>query len=273
MLMDKRFKLCFLSEAQLLKRHLTTKKRSPESSVMRELAERLRKAAENRDVAELAAKVSVTPMTLYRWLNAKFDPGIVKLSQLAEILGVSLAWLTAGVGPMEHRRAKLHARLADYGRTDYVAPEGGSEAPPIAFLEPWLFGLLYGSSNDSRTLMPGDMKPPLLFNVPDDAMAPTFMRGALVLVDRSFALREMTLAQASSGSIYDGVYLFRLAPTPRGSEAAQAQLLLRRVLYRLDGTMIVRCDNPKYSEKETYAPRSRNRPTPIGRAVWHADRI
>lgn len=249
-----------------------TQKGSSESSVMSALAERLRKAAEGRDVGELAAKVGVTPVTLYRWLSAKFDPGVAKLSELAEAMNVSLAWLITGQGPMERRRALLHARLADYTTPEYATSQGSSDRPPIAFLEPWLFGFLYGPSSDSTTLVAGDTRPPLLLTVPDDSMEPTIKRGALVLFDRSFGLRVMTRAPAAAGSVHDGIYLFRLAPSPKGSETAPPQLLIRRVLFRLDGKMIVRCDNPKYPE-EIYARETRNRPTPIGRAVWLADRI
>jgi len=230
----------------------------------------LRKATENCDIAELAAKVGVTPVTLYRWLSAKFDPGVAKLSELAEALNVSLAWLVTGQGPMGRRRALLHARLADYAATEYATTQGSTDRPPIAFLEPWLLEFLYGPSGDPIPHMAGDMIPPLLLNVLDDSMEPTIKRGALVLVDRSFGMPRMTRAQAGAGSVHDGIYLFRLAPSPKGSETAQAQLLIRRVLYRLDGKMVIRCDNPKYPE-ELYE--TRNRPTPIGRVVWHGDRI
>jgi len=244
----------------------------PETSIMSALAERLRKAAEGRDVGELAAKVGVTPVTLYRWLSAKFDPGVAKLSELAEVLDVSLAWLLTGQGPVERRRALRHARLADYETTEYATFQGRSDRPPIAFLESWLFGFLYGPSGDSSTLMTGDMRPPLLVDVPDDSMEPTIRSGALVLVDRSFGIRTVTRARAGANSVHDGIYLFRLAPSPKGSETAPAQLVIRRVLHWLDGTMIVRCDNPKYPE-ERYGREAKNRPTPIGRVVWHADRI
>jgi len=163
-------------------------------------------------------------------------------------------------------------RLADYVTTEYATTPGSSDQPPIAFLESWLFGFLYGPSGDSSTLVAGDIRTPLLLNVPDDSMEPTIKRGALVLVDRSFGMPRVTRAQADAGSVHDGIYLFRMAPSPKGSETAPAQLLIRRVLFRLDGKMIVRCDNPKYPE-EVYARESRNRPTPIGRAVWLADRI
>ncbi len=242
----------------------------PESSIMPALAERLRKAAENRDVAEVAAMVGVTPVTLYRWLSAKFDPGVAKLSELAEVLDVSLAWLVAGQGPRERRRAVLHARLTDYAATEYATSQGDSERPPIAFLEPWLFGFLFGTSNASRRIPTGDFRPPLLFDVPDDSMEPTIKEGALVLVDRSFGMPTVTRAKAPAGSVHDGIYVFELA-SPKSSQPP-ARLRIRRVLFTLDGKLVVRCDNPKYPE-EVYALENRNRPNPIGRVVWQAHRI
>jgi transcriptional regulator with XRE-family HTH domain len=235
---------------------------------MSDLGERLRKAVADRDIGELAARVGVTSVTLYRWLGAKFDPGIVKLSMLADVLDVSLAWLVCGVGPMRRPRARLHALLSDYAPIEYLGPQGGSDQPPIAFLESWLFGFLYGSTSDSRTLVAGDMRPPLLVEVPDDSMAPTLRRGALVLVDRSFGMPNVM--GSPPGSVYDGIYALQPAPSRERQHTGSTHVVIRRVLYTLDGKMIVRCDNPQHPQ-ETYE--TRKRPTLIGRAVWHADRI
>lgn len=236
---------------------------------MSALAERLREAAENRDVGELAASVGVTPVTLYRWLSAKFDPGLAKLSELAKALDISLAWLVTGQGPMGRRQALRHERLVDYGAPEYVAPQGSSDQSPIAFREPWLFEFLYGRGGSS-TIVLGDNLPTLLLNVPDDSMEPTLKKGALVLVDQSFGMPKKT--PAGAGSIHDGIYLVVPTPPSEPSESVPIRYLLRRLLYRLDGNMIVRCDNPKYSD-EIYTPKIRNWPKRIGRAVWLADRI
>ena len=117
-----------------------------------------------------------------------------------------------------------------------------------------------------------DMSPPLLVNVPDDSMEPTFKRGDLVLVDRSFGIRTVTPVQTGAGSIYDGIYLFRPAPLPKDSATLPAHLLIRRVAYQVDGQMIVRSDNPKYPQ-EVYSRDIRGRPKPIGRVVWYASHI
>ncbi len=56
------------------------KKMSPEALYRSEFAGRLKQAAENHDIGDLASKIGVTPATLYRWLNGKFDPSLPKLS-------------------------------------------------------------------------------------------------------------------------------------------------------------------------------------------------
>src|SRR5258707_11294945 len=108
-------------------------------------AERLKQAAKNREVGELASKVGVAPATLYRWLNAQFDPSLPKLAELAEAMNVSLAWLVSGTGPTDARNARRHALLAEYGAPDFESAGGKAGRSPLAFYERWLFKLLYGS--------------------------------------------------------------------------------------------------------------------------------
>src|ERR1700724_4214557 len=90
------------------------KKLDPETSYRTAFAERLEQATKNHEIAELASKVGVTPTTLYRWLNAQFDPSLPKLAELAEAMNVSLAWLVTGTGPIDARRARRHALLEQY---------------------------------------------------------------------------------------------------------------------------------------------------------------
>ena len=49
-------------------------------------------------------------------------------------------------------------------------------------------------------------------------------------------------------------------------------LIIRRLQYRLDATMVVRCDNPRYPE-EVYAPKTQKPPVPVGRVVWRGGGI
>ena len=98
-------------------------KRKRETSVLSAVAERLRFAARERGVGELASAFGVTTMTWFRWTHAQADPGIEKLREIAEELQVSLAWLITGEGPMNIRRARQHSRLADYVAPAYSTPQ------------------------------------------------------------------------------------------------------------------------------------------------------
>jgi phage repressor protein C with HTH and peptisase S24 domain len=251
-----------------------TLKPGAETSIRSAFAQRLRQATEKHDIADLAIKIGVTPVTLYRWLSAKFDPSLAKLTQLAAAMEVNLGWLVTGTGPVDSRRALRHARLADYETTEYAAAETGSDQAPIAFHEPWLFELLYGTRKEPTLFGAADMKPPLLMEVRDDSMEPTIKKGALLLIDRSFGIGPKTLKRPPSEarSAYDGIYVFRLGSSTKRLDASSNHFVVRRVQYRLDATMVVTCDNPKYPV-ETYLPDAPNRPQPLGRAVWGAGQI
>lgn len=118
------------------------------------------------------------------------------------------------------------------------------------------------------------MKPPLLMKVRDDSMEPTIKRGDLLLIDRSFGIGRKARKRPPSEtrSAYDGIYVFALGSSPDRFNASSDHLVVRRAQYRLDATMVVTCDNPKYPE-EVYPPDAHNRPRPLGRAVWCAGRI
>lgn len=259
--------LPLLRALQLMKKRTRTAKKRPDSSILLALAVRLREAMGNLDVQELAAKVGVTRVTLYRWLSAKFDPGVAKLCELAEALDISPAWLITGQEPKNRRRALYQARLADYALPEFDTFRSSFSQSPIAFLQSWSFELLYGPIGKSGSNISASPAPPWMLEVHDDSMEPTIKQGALVLVDRSFSRPPMKSAPPGA-TIWDGIYCFR--PLSRTKDAETATVpMIRRVRYFADGKMGVRCDNPKYPREEVY---DRNRPRPIGRVVWHAHR-
>jgi transcriptional regulator with XRE-family HTH domain len=252
----------------------TKKKINPEALYRSEFAGRLKQAAENHDIGDLATKIGVTPATLYRWLNGKFDPSLPKLAQLADAMKVNLGWLVTGTGPFDSRQALRHAFLENYRATDFEAAAGKAEKPPIAFHEPWLFELLYGPSKEPALFGAVEMKTPLLMEVREDSMEPTIAKGDLLLIDRAFGVRpaNLELTQEEPRSAHDGIYAFRAQSLSDGANSSTGLLVVRRIQYRLDGKMAVRCDNPKYPE-EIYTPEARNRPAPIGRIVWRGGRV
>jgi transcriptional regulator with XRE-family HTH domain len=250
------------------------KKMSAEASYRSEFAKRLKQAAENYEIGTLASKIGVTPATLYRWLTAKFDPSLAKLAQLADAMNVNLAWLVTGKGPFDSRKALRHALLEEYGTMDFESAGGKAEKPPLAFYEPWLFELLYGPPNEPTLFGASDMKVPVLIQVLDDSMKPTIAMGDLLVIDRSFGVRPTRVerAQNQEQSPHDGIYAFRSRSLGASTKSFTGLLVVRRIQHRLDGTMVIRCDNPNYPE-EVYGPDVQNRPAPIGRVVWRGGRV
>jgi phage repressor protein C with HTH and peptisase S24 domain len=250
---------------------LSRSKPKADLSYRADFAQRLKRAAENHDIAELAAKIRVTPVTLYRWMSGQFDPSLSKLAEFAAATSINLGWLVTGRGPLDERQARRHAMLEQYDTIEFEP--GGDKAgkAPLAFYEPWLFELIYGSRQESKLLgATATMDPPLLTQVGDDSMEPTIAKGDLLLIDRSFGLTETEhqRARVEGRSPFDGIYAFRPLTLRSYADATTGQLLVRRIQYRLDGTVIVRCDNPRYSE-EVY----RNPPRPWGRVVWRGGLI
>jgi hypothetical protein len=57
-----------------------------------------------------------------------------------------------------------------------------------------------------------------------------------------------------------------------GAKPSPGLLVVRRIQYRLDGKMAVRCDNSKYPE-EVYVLESQDLPVPVGLVVWRGGRV
>jgi transcriptional regulator with XRE-family HTH domain len=256
------------------KKLLSTDSPKHEINLREAFTERLRQATKNHEIAALAAKVGVTPATLYRWLNAKFDPSIPKLAELAEAMNVNLAWLVTGQGPIDARQAGRHALLEQYGTTEFESATGASGRAPLAFYEPWLFQLIYGSQDEPTVFGPTDMNSPLLMEVDDDSMEPTIGKGDLLLIDRSFGPSPVARQKAmrEGRSAYDGVCAFRSGSLKRDAHGPTGHLIVRRILYRLDGMLVIRCDNPRYPE-ELFALKKQPPPVPVGRVIWRAGRV
>jgi phage repressor protein C with HTH and peptisase S24 domain len=211
---------------------------------------------------------------LYRWLNAKFDPSIPKLTELAQAMNVNLAWLVTGQGPIDARQASRHALLEQYQTTDFESATGTSGKAPLAFYEPWLFQLIYGSQSEPTVFGPTDMTPPLLMEVSDDSMEPTIAKGDLLLIDRSFGLRPTARQQTirEERSAYDGICAFRTGSQNGDASRPTGHLIIRRIQYRLDGKIVISCDNPKYPE-EVYTQKKTKPLVPVGRVIWRGGRI
>jgi transcriptional regulator with XRE-family HTH domain len=248
---------------------------SAETSYRAAFAERLKQATKNHEIAELASKVGVTPATLYRWVNAQFDPSLPKLAELAEAMNVNLAWLVTSTGPIDARQARRHALLEEYGAPDFESAGGKPGKSPLAFYERWLFKLLYGSQEEPKVFGATDMNPPLLMEVSDDSMEPTIAKGDLLLIDRSFGVTPTVQHRPAGGgrSVHDGIYAFRSGSLRGDGNNPTGHLIIRRLQYRLDATMVVRCDNLIYPAEVYALKRQKPPPVPVGRVIWRGGGI
>jgi len=202
------------------------------------LAERMQSALKGREVAAVAASLGVAPTTLYRWMEGKFEPSLAKLTELAAVLGVPASWLLTG---------------DKYRPIDFEPARGKS---PIAFNEEWLDSVL-GKREGAESR-------PVLVEARDDSMEPTISRGDLVLADRAGA-GEIEAESEQGRSAEQGIYVFQ-------SDRAESSLVIRRRHYRLDGTMVISCDNTKYPD-ESYPAKAKTRPVDVGRVIWRGGRI
>jgi len=107
----------------------------------------------------------------------------------------------------------------------------------------------------------------------EDSMEPTIAKGDLLLIDRSFGLSsaERQRAESERRSVHDVIHAFGSDPLTRSSNDSTSHLIICRTQYRLDATMVIRCDNPNCPEE--FYLRGQKRPIPVGRVLWRGTRI
>lgn len=64
-----------------------------DKNLMKEFAERLWQAGQEKTITALANKLKIHPNTLVNWLNCKSFPSGYYIKQICEILNVSADWL------------------------------------------------------------------------------------------------------------------------------------------------------------------------------------
>ncbi len=198
-------------------------------------------------VADLARAVGVSDNAIYKWVSGRGQPSMMSLVNLAKAAGVSVEWLATGRGASGRIKADAaagespelsapphHALRAADARTPAPSPQ---IVDYVRFRNDWLQRAL---GADPRTIA--------VVEAVGDAMAPTIDEGDLALVD----LRENQFR-------YDGVYVVR----------AGADLAIKRIQRKPDGTLLMRGDNPAY-EPATVRP---DQLSLLGRVVWVLGRL
>jgi phage repressor protein C with HTH and peptisase S24 domain len=233
------------------------------------LRQAVRAAGGNKAVA---GRADMPVGTLNRYIAGR-DMKASALVALARAAGVRLEWLATGEGPMHAAEAGLldaggelagddtspgvRQQLVTMGRPG-VAPPGYVLLPRVearaaaghgsglgsdqvvdflAFSEDWVRNTLHRR--------PANLA---LLEATGDSMDPTIRDGDILLVDTS-----VTDIQSSR------VYVLQV----------NGALLVKRIQVRLDGSLVVKSDNPSY-EAEVVRPDERSPLRIVGQVVWQA---
>ncbi len=222
------------------------------------IASRLRSVMQQKGInsSELAKRSDVKPSFVYDILNGKStNPSTVKLSKVADTLGISLSFL---VGKDDERATPSFHPAQELAATpsgEYVAISsllvhgflgGGNFNPveqhvgPYYFRKSWL--------RDRLRVNPGDLK--IVF-VRGDDMEPTLANNDIVLIDTS----KKSPTPPGLFVIYDGIgIVVKRLEFITGSLPPQLRII---------------SDNPKYPPAERTVEETHI----LGRVVWFAREV
>ncbi|MFN4017130.1 MAG: S24 family peptidase [Reyranella sp.] len=191
-----------------------------------------------------AAFIEKSPVTLQNWTSGSTIPPFDVLARLAISKGVRLEWLATGKGAMleGERDPALNAEYVFIPRYDVRASAGHGQPVLsedfngfLAFRQDWIRQRLRRSSSNLAVI-----------EAYGDSMHPTISDGDVMLVD-------ISENQVRGSAIY--VVL-------AGNDA-----VVKRVELRLDGSLLVKSDNPAY--EPIILPRDdADELRVIGKVVW-----
>lgn len=241
----------------------------PDEQIKREIAERLRHALKLAGgPSKVSASSGISLRTIANYTSERSELKASALVRLAEACDVSLDWLATGTPPV-HRLDRLAQFEADAGeavvplptrmaadlgdeyvlvpRYDVRASAGGGAVvhseqvvDHLAFKAEWVRNRL--------GINPVHL---LLLEAVGDSMEPTISDGDLLLV----STHEPRIRD-------NAIYALNVA----------GDLMVKRVQKRLDGTLVVSSDNPRYRPEEV-APRDSDMLRVIGQVLWHGGLI
>lgn len=234
------------------------------------LREAVRTAGGNKVVAERAG---MPVSTLNRYVAGR-DMKASALIALAPATGVRLEWLATGEGPKQLPRGQDAGASGEQADDDadqlevhnhLVTMRSLGEAPPGYVLLPRVearasAGLGPGVDSDRvvdflafsdewvRNTLHRQPKNLALLEATGDSMDPTIRDGDVLLVDTS--VRDIQSSR---------IYVLQV----------NGALLVKRIQVRLDGSLVVKSDNPVY-EPEVIRPDERSPLRILGQVVWQA---
>ncbi|MGE4527978.1 MAG: S24 family peptidase [Rhodospirillaceae bacterium] len=211
---------------------------------------------------EVSAKSGVPIKTLGNLLGGQ-APNVIQLVRLAEACEVSLDWLATGTLPVHRidRLAKFEAQTG--GRGEAVsAPESGLGDDYV--LVPRYN--VQASAGNGSVIYSEQVVDYLAFKS-------DWVRGTLRL-NPSWLLLIEAVGDSMEGTISNGDLLLINTNEPRIRDNAvyalnvKGNLLVKRVQRKLDGSLVVSSDNPRYAP-ETIMPIDAENLRVIGQVIWH----
>jgi phage repressor protein C with HTH and peptisase S24 domain len=198
-------------------------------------------------VADLARAVGVSDNAIYKWVSGRGQPGMISLVNLAKAAGVSVEWLATGRGAPAKGAAEVEViNAAEFvPMPRHAVRDAGARS---LIQSPQIVDYLNFRSDWLQRTLAIDPRQLALIEVVGDSMSPTIDEGDLALAD----LREVRFR-------YDGVYVLR----------TDADLSIKRLQRQLDGSVMVRSDNPAYDPQ----PASLDRIMIFGRVIWTGGRL
>jgi len=214
---------------------------------MSTLGERIRELRGDMQQIDLARRLEIHPNTLMRYEKGGACPDVSFLQKLLEIFpNANPDWLLTGTGDKE-RAEPLPEGFTLFPRYEISAGAGPGRyfeseqvVDFVAFKDDWVINYL----RVPRQYL-------ALLTVKGDSMSPTLNDGDLILVD-------MRASRLEDSAIY--VLEFEDA------------LLVKRVQRKLDGTVVVKSDNPLY-EPEILEKDKAESLRIVGRVVWAGKKL
>ena len=205
---------------------------------------------------ELANILNISLPTMNHYESGKRAPNSELLSQIAKTLGCDPGWLLTGEGQAEKKEVLLNEPIPSSSLNDFVlvpryniesSASGGSVinseqlVDHLAFKKSWVSKEL---GTDPKNLL-------LIYSI-GDSMEPTFSSGDLLLVDRNKARMKG-----------DGIYLINF----------DDGLIVKRLEWMMDGTMVIRGDNTSVSREQKLTYIEMEKLHLLGRVVWVGGKV
>jgi phage repressor protein C with HTH and peptisase S24 domain len=188
--------------------------------------------------------------------SGKRSPNSELLSQMANTLGCDPGWLLTCEGQAEKKEVLLNEPISSSALNDFVlVPRYNIESSVgggyvihseqivdhLAFKKSWVSKEL---GTDSQNLL-------LIYSI-GDSMEPTFSSGDMLLVDRNKARMKG-----------DGIYLINF----------DDGLIVKRLEWMMDGTMVIRGDNTSVSREQKLTYIEMEKLHLLGRVVWVGGKV